>query len=245
MSRCARTLTWLLLGALALALPACQSTQDKAKEVQERAAELIASQVPLEIPKPNRDVTVVGTTLISDENGSAVVVEARNTTRQTLVGLPILIDVRDQTGKRSFINDAFGTEFALQHIPLMKPGETVTWVHDQILTGGDPKSVKVTIGQPASTNPPSIPEIAVSPAKIAEDPIGIVARGTATNKSSLDQKDLVVFAVVRSGGEIVAAGRAGFKNLKATGKPSNYNIYFFGDPTGGDVEIAAPPAVFD
>lgn len=232
-----------LVAAAGLAVTGCQSTQDKAKIVQAEAAERIASQVPLAIPKPTKDVTVVDTTVLSDENGGAVAVEVKNNTKEMLLGLPILVDVRDANGKRLFINDAFGTEFALNHIPLMKPGETVVWVNDQILTSGEPKTVKVTVGAATVPVPAQLPEIVVGQPRLRPDPSGILAQGTATNQSQIDQKDLVMFAVAKRGGTIVAAGRGGFKNLKAD-KTAPYNIYFIGDPSGADVEITAPPSVF-
>ena len=241
----ARSIAGGLIALGALALAGCQTTQDKAKAVQERAADLQAAQVPLTIPKPNKDVQVIDQTIISDENGSAVAVEARNTTSRTLVGVPILIDVRDAQGKPVFKNDAFGLDFALNHIPLMKPGETVTWVNDQILSSGEPTSVKATVGQPDSVDPPQIPRIAVSEPRLHDDPSGVEVEGSVTNQSQLDQRKLVLFAVARRGGEIIAAGRGQVKNLRAEKRSFSYNIFFIGDPQGADVEIEAPPTTFE
>ena len=128
----------------------------------------------------------------------------------------------------------------------MRPGETVTWVNDQILASGTPKSAKVTVGQPDSTDPAQIPEIAVSPPRLQQDSSGLVVRGTMTNKSQIDQRKLTLFAVARQGGEIVAAGRGGYKNLRADApKPGNYNIFFIGDPRGAEITVTAPPSVVD
>ena len=218
----------------AVGLSACQSTQDKAAEARAAGQALVKAQKPLTIPKPSKDVRVVSTTVLSDANGGAVAVEVENTGKQTLVGVPILLDVKDAGGKTIFKNDTYGTEFALNHVPLMRPGETVTWVNDQILAAGTPKTAKVTLGQPDATDPASIPEIAVSPPRIEQDSSGVLVRGTMTNKSKLDQTKLTLFAVARQGSTIVAAGRGGYKNLRANApKPGNYNIFFIGNPTGG------------
>jgi hypothetical protein len=235
------------LGVLgAISLSACESTQDKAAKVQEQAAELVASQVPLAIPKPNQDVNVAGTSLINDENGTAVVVELQNTGKQTIAGVPILVDVKDAKGKTVFTNDAFGLDFALNHVPVMKPGETVFWVNDQVLANGEPKSVKVTIGRPEVKVPPKLPEVAVSPGRIHQDPSGVEVEGTMTNQSQVDQRKLVLFAVARNGGKVVAAGRGAFKNLRAgASRPGTYNIFFIGDPRGAEVTITAPPSVLE
>ncbi len=126
----------------------------------------------------------------------------------------------------------------------MRPGETVTWVNDQILAAGTPKTATVTLGQPDATNPASIPEIDVSPPRIQQDSSGVLVRGTMTNQSNVDQTKLTLFAVARQGGEIVAAGRGGFKNLRANApKPGNYNIFFIGDPQGAEITVTAPPSV--
>ena len=233
-----------LLSAIPLA--ACQSTQDKAAEAREEGERLLAAQVPLKIEKPNKDISVKSVTVLHDVNGGAVAVEVQNNSKDTLVGVPILADVRDAKGKRVFINNAYGSEYALNHVPLMRPGETVTWVNDQILAAGTPETAKVTVGQPDSKNPSQIPDIAVSPPSLERDSSGPVVRGSMTNQSSIDQKKLVLFAVSRQGGKIIAAGRGGYKNLRVDAKkPGNYNIFFIGDPTGGDITVTAPPSVIE
>lgn len=235
------------LGVLgAISLSACESTQDKAAKAQELGEELAASQVPLAIPKPNEDVKVAGTSLLSDENGTAVVVELQNTGKQTIAGVPILVAVKDAKGKTMFTNDAFGLDFALNHVPVMKPGETVFWVNDQILANGEPKSVRVTVGQPELKVPPELPEVAVSPGRLNEDSSGVLVEGTMTNQSQVDQKKLVLFAVARDGGKVVAAGRGAFKNLRAGApRPGTFNIFFIGDPRGAEITITAPPSVLE
>ena len=242
-----RSCVAVVAGLLAAApLAACESTQDKAAEARAAGQALLAAQVPLAIPKPNEEVEILSTTLLGDENGGAVAVELQNTGKQTLVGVPILAIVKDAEGKTVFKNAAYGSEYALNHVPLMRPGETVTWVNDQILASGTPKSARVTVGRPDSTDPSQVPEIAVSPPRLQSDSSGLVVRGTMTNKSQIDQRKLTLFAVARQGGEIVAAGRGGYKNLRADSpKPGNYNIFFIGDPRGGEITVTAPPSVVD
>lgn len=242
-----QVLTVAALGAaLGLVAVGCESTQDKAARVQAEGEALVASQKPLEIAKPFKDVVVEGSTLVADKFGTAVVVTVRNDSKDTLVGVPILVDVRDAKGKSVFKNSAFGLDFALNHIPLLRPGETFDWVNDQILTTGAAKSVKVTIGEPESKNPDQIPEIEVSAPKISNDPSGVQGTGTAVNKSDVDQRQLVFFGVARKGGQVVAAGRGQLKKLQADQpKPGNYLIFFIGDPSGSDVAVSAPPSVLE
>lgn len=232
----------LALAVLAgLTLTACQSSQDKAREIRARAE--LSRPKPLVIPKPNKNVKVTGTTLLHDENGDAVVVGLKNESRQTLVNVPILVHVRDAKGQTVYKNDTAGLDFALNHIAVLEPGETFDWVNDQVTGQGE--TVKVTVGQPEAKPPAGrpLPELAISPPKLGHDFSGPKVSGTVTDKSKIDQSRLILFAVARQGGRIVAAGRGQIKALKVSAKPAPYNIYFIGNPVGADVEIQAPPTV--
>jgi hypothetical protein len=170
------------------------------------------------------------------------VVELKNESNQTLVNVPILVDIRDAKGKTVFKNDTAGLDFALNHIAVLEPGQTFDWVNDQVTTEG--KSVKVTVGQPEAKSPKGpLPELAVSSPKPGSDFSGPKVSGTVTDKSKIDQEHLILFAVARQGGRIVAAGRGQIKALKTDAKPAPYVIYFIGNPTGADVTIQAPPTV--
>ena len=223
-----------------VSLTACQSSQDKAKIIQARAE--ASRPKPLVIPHPNKDVKVTDTTLLHDNNGDAVVVEVKNESKQTLVEMPILVNITDAKGNTVYKNDTAGLDFALNHIAVLNPGETFDWVNDQIEAGG--KKVKVTVGEPEEKTPPSLPELAVSPPRSRSSSLGAQVIGTVTNKSKLDQRKLVLFAVARQGGRVVAAGRGLIKKAKVGAKPAPYVIFFIGDPAGADVTIQAPPTVF-
>jgi hypothetical protein len=235
-----RVITLVLAVTAAVTLTACQSSQDKAKIIQARAQ--AAAPKPLVIRHPDKDVKVVNTALLHDQNGDAVVVELKNESNQMLVNVPILVDVRDAKRKTVYKNDTAGLDFALNHVAVIKPGETFFWVNDQVQ--GQGRSAKVEVGQPEA-KPPSgpLPEIAVSPPRAGRDFSGAKVSGTVTDKSKIDQDHLILFAVARSGGHIVAAGRGQIKALKVGAQPANYTIYFIGDPAGADVTIQAPPTV--
>jgi hypothetical protein len=222
-----------------VSLTACESSQDKAKKIQEQAQ--ASAPKPLTIPRPNKDIKVTGTTVLHDQNGDAVVVELQNNSKETLVNVPVLVDVRDAKGKSIFENNAPGLDPALNHVPVIKPGETFTWVNDQLQPNGIPKSAKVTVGQPEGKAPAKLPELEVSQPRERSSNLGAQVTGTVTNKSQVDQRKLVLFAVARSGGRVVAAGRGLVKKAKVGASPASYVIFFIGDPAGGDVSIEAPP----
>jgi hypothetical protein len=235
---------WIIALALAVlaatTLTACTSSQDKAKAIQEQAQ--AAAPKPLVIKNPNKDVKVTDTTLLHDQNGDAVVVEVKNESNRMLVNVPILVDIRDPKGKTVYKNDTAGLDFALNHIAVLKPGETFDWVNDQVT--GQGKTVKATIGDPEAKAPPGgLPELDVSPPKAGHDFSGPKVSGTVTDRSKLDQSHLILFAVARQGGRIVAAGRGQIKALKIGARPAPYVIYFIGNPVGADVTIQAPPTV--
>jgi hypothetical protein len=229
--------------ALAIAagafLTACQSSQDKAREI--RAQAQAAAPKPLVITKRDKDIKVGETTLLHDQNGDAVVVTLTNESAKTLVSVPILVDVRNAKGKTVYKNDTAGLDFALNHVAMIKPHETFYWVNDQLTAQG--KTAKVEVGEPDAKPPSgSLPEFTVSPPRFGHDFSGVKVSGTVRAQSKVDQSHLILFAVARQGGRIVAAGRGQIKKLKHDAKPAPYVIYFIGDPTGAEVTIQAPPS---
>ena len=149
-------------------------------------------------------------------NGSAVVVDLHNDSDQNLVEVPILIDVLDAKGKSVYSNDIPGIEPALAAVPYIPAGGDAEWVNDQVLASGKPKSVKVKVGAerrlllrracPRSRSPRPRSKATRSP--------GIEATGTVVNKTGEDQERLLLYAVARKGGKVVAAGRGAIEHLK-------------------------------
>lgn len=234
--------TALALAVLAgLTLTACESSQDRARAIRERAQ--ATAPKPLVIQKPNKDVKVGDTTLLHDQNGDAIVVPLTNESNRTLVSVPILVDIK--SGKQTvYKNDTAGIDYALNHIALIKPHETFYWVNDQVT--GEGKTVKVKVGDPEAKPPAgALPQYTVSDPRFGSDFSGVKVSGTVKTESKIDQSHLILFAVARQGNRIVAAGRGQIKKLKKDAKPAPYVIYFIGDPTGSEVTIQAPPTTFE
>ena len=225
-----------------LTFTACQSSQDKSREIRERAQ--ATAPKPLVIPKPNKDVKVGDTTLLHDENGDAIVVPLTNESDKMLVSVPILVDIRDAKGNTVYKNETAGIDFALNHVAVIKPHETIYWVNDQLT--GQGKTAKVEVGDPEEKPPNGpLPQYAVSDPRFGRDVSGVKVSGTVKIESKVDQSHLILFSVARQGGQIVAAGRGQIKKLKYGAKPAPYVIYFIGDPTGSEVTIQAPPTTFE
>jgi hypothetical protein len=233
----------IALAGVALVVTGCESTQDKSAKI---AAELgpVKQEKGLKISQQSKDVEVVSSTLLTDQNGSAVVVRLRNESSQDLVGVPIAIDVLDAKGKSVYRNDIPGIEPALAAVPFIPAGGETEWVHDQVLAAGKPTKVEVKVGEGGEPFAGEQPKITVSDPKIEGDPYsGLLAGGNVENESGEDLERLLLYAVATKGGKVVAAGRGAIEPLKAKPKPIPYNIYFIGDPKGAEVKVSQFPTL--
>lgn len=232
----------LLAGVLALALAGCESTQDKAAKLQSEGGTLV-EQEGLTLKRSNADVEVVDTAVITDEYGTAVVAELRNTTGRAMVRVPVGIDVLGADGASVFRNDAGGIEESLTSAALLPSDRTVPWVNNQIVATGKAKRVEVKVGKPEAAAPSDPPEIATSDVELREDVDGPFLHGVVENRSKIPQKRLTIYAVARKGDEVVAAGRAVIDRLEPhpTPKPVRFSIYFIGDPRGAELDVFVPP----
>lgn len=233
----------LALAGVALVVTGCESTQDKSARI---AAELgpVAQEKGLSIDARSKDVKVVSTKVLSDANGSAVVVELHNDSNRDLAEVPILIDVFDAKGKSVYRNDIPGIEPALAAVPFIPAGGEVAWVHDQVLAVGKPAKVKATIGAAGEEVFGDLPQVSVTAPKLEGDPYtGVAAGGEVVNESGEDIERLLLYAVARDGSKIVAAGRGAIEPLKSKPKPVPYNVFFIGDPKGAEVIVNEFPTV--
>ncbi|HEU4737181.1 MAG TPA: hypothetical protein VFS48_09185 [Solirubrobacterales bacterium] len=230
------------LAGVALVLTGCESTQDKSAKI---AAELgpVAQEKGLSISERSKDVKVIDTTLFSDANGSAVVVELHNDAKSDLAEVPILIDVRDAKGRSVYRNDIPGIEPALAAVPFIPAGGDVIWIHDQVLATGEPAKVEATVGAGGEAVSGPVPEVSVSEPRLEGDPYtGVAAGGEVVNESGEDIERLLLYAVARQGDRIVAAGRGAIEPLKDKPEPVPYNVFFIGNPQGAEVTVTEFPA---
>ncbi len=231
------------LAGVALVASGCESTQDKSARI---GAELgpVQEEKGLEIARPSREVEVRSATVISDEAGDAVVVEVHNSSGRDLIDVPIAIDVRDTNGKSVYSNTLPGLETALTAIPFVAANGDAVWVHDQVLATSEPRRVEVTVGEGGTAFGGAIPEFRVGEPQLDGDPYsGVVAGGNVENRSNERNERLLLYAVARRGGEVVAAGRGAIENIEPERKPLPYNIYFIGDPRSAEVEVTAYPTL--
>jgi hypothetical protein len=228
----------------ALAGSGCSSTRAQAAKYVAGGSRAFTAR-GLRVGAANRDVQLVERSVIGDANGAAAVVVLKNRGAQALADVPIALAVKDAHGTVLWRNDAPGLEEGLTHVALLAPGQTVTWVNDQILLDGGAKpaalGVKPGAGRPAPPTAARL-DIAVEDARLEGDPAsGVTAVATVVNRSGVAQDNLVIAAVARQGGTLVAAGRAIVPVLRATGR-ERFQVFFVGDPRGAALSFDAQPS---
>lgn len=236
---------WAALVLVALALSGCETTQEKSAKLERQADRSPGhgqrTQKGLSIASSSRDVRVVATTVIHSSEGNAAAVTLRNTSAKTLASVPVAITVKDANGKSLYTNAAPGLTHSLTSVALLAPHGELTWVDDQVEASGTPASVSAEVGE-APPVASRVPQIVVQGAHQFDDPTsGVGAEGTIVNRSTVAQRELVVYATVTRSGQVVAAGRAVLPSL-AAGASSRFQVFFIGDPHGGKLTLAAPPS---
>jgi hypothetical protein len=227
-------------GPVVLGAAGCESTQSKSQKLAKKGAKAITGQKGLAIERKSRVARVLSASVLHDANGTAAVVVVRNTTNRPLGRVPLSIDVT-AARKSVFKNDDPGLEPSLTGIASMRPRQTMAWVNDQVLSEAKATAVTAVAGAGSGSPPRSLPDIAVGPPKLGGDPTsGIAAEGPIRNRSKLEQKKLVLFAVAIKGDKVVAAGRGQIERLKP-GRKANYQIFFIGNPRGARIQVVAPP----
>ncbi|HEX6699063.1 MAG TPA: hypothetical protein VF080_19805 [Solirubrobacteraceae bacterium] len=234
-----------LLVVAALALSACQTTQELSAERAKTAKKLV-NQKGLTVSRENPNIAIGKTAVIQDKNGIAAVVELRNKGPRAQAGLPVSIAVTDAGGKALYRNDVAGLEDSLVSMSLLTKGEDAFWVNNQITATGKPAKVQAKVGAAKGKVPAQVPRFAISDVTLDSDSDGVFAKGTIVNQSKVAQRRLTIFCVARNGGKIVAAGRAILDGLPSAGaKPTKFTVFFIGNPKGAKLTFTAPPTVLE
>lgn len=218
----------------------CESTQDKSARLAAQAGKLQAEQ-GLEVGERSRDVDVLGTSIVTDANGSAVVVRLANKAGRTLADVPIALALRDAAGETVFRNDTPGLQRSLTHVALLERGRSI-WINDQVFATSAPVRAEVTVGTSDKRPPDPLPKLRTSGVHLVEDPVsGSAATGLVVNGGEQDLRRVLVTAVAERSRKTVAAGRAIVPRVKARQR-ARFRIFFVGDPKGAELTTAAQPS---
>jgi hypothetical protein len=236
--RAAATVALLAL----LALSGCETNAEKSAKLEKVAhSHVLAHQSGLTVGRQDPAVKVVEAVAVHDENGTAVVVTLRNISSKPLQNAPIAITVTGAAGAVVYQNNAPGLDPTLTSVPLLEPGAQTVWVDDQVTAPGAPTGVSARVGQ-APVALGRIPQVSVQEVHTVEEPgSGLTAEGIVVNHSTVSQQQLVVYAVGRRAGRVVAAGRAVLPEVPADQRTS-FQLFFIGDPKGAKLEVSAPPS---
>lgn len=225
---------------LALTLTGCENNIERSARLAQLARHPAHAQTGLVVTRENPDVKVLATAVVHDENGTAAVVSLRNASSQPLRDVPIAITLHDPHGGALYQNDAPGLSTALVSAPLLMPGQRFDWVDDQVQASGTPGALSVRVGESPEAGG-QLPQIGVQGVHLSEESTnGPSAEGTVVNHSAVAQQELVVFAVGRRSGRIVAAGRAVLPTLSAHSS-APFQVFFIGDPKGTSLQFSVPP----
>jgi len=229
--------------ATAPVLGGCESTQEESARLERQAKRVTLAQHGLSIAHQSRYVKVVSAAVARDSEGAAVAVTLRNDSGRALRSVPLAITVKGADGQTLFENNAAGLEAALTSLASLPAHGSVTWVDDQVPAGGEPATALATVGE-APTLAGQAPQVSVSGLHPIQDPTnGAGGAGTVTNHSRVSQRNIVVFVVGRSGGRVVAAGRAVLPTLGA-GMTLGFQAFLIGNAHGAQLQASAPATTF-
>jgi hypothetical protein len=152
--------------------------------------------------------------------------------------LPIAITVKDASGSSVYTNSTPGLSATLVSVALLPAHGALTWIDDQVTAPASARSVSARIGEGAAARG-AIPQLRVAAPQLNASPSGVTAEGMVVNDSRVTQQELVVYALARRAGRIVAAGRAVLASVPA-GASTPFQVFFIGDPRGAQLQVDAP-----
>ena len=239
------------LALLALALTGCETTAQKSAKLERVAKQLQASEAAkngpakrgLSITKQSRSVQVLAASVLHSPEGNAVVLTLHNTSARSLSDVPIAITVYDAHGAPLYTNSEPGLSAALVSAPLLRGHATTIWIDDQISTAATPASVRAKVGEGSPARATAISRLTVEGAHLSEATGGEAVEGSVVNHSPVAQREVVVNALARRGGKIVAAGRAVLPQVAGAGAATHFQLYLIGDPRGARLVFSAAPTV--
>jgi hypothetical protein len=227
------------LVALATVASGCASTQDANRRASIQADRTLASRKPLVLRGTDRNVQVLRTSVVSGKDGSAIVVALRNRGDSPVNDLPI--EVGERGGEA--LNAGRNVPYFQSHAPAIAPGAEATWVYVSKQKLGS-RPVYARVGTPAAGAPrtDSVPELEVSDSRASKGGRDVVAE--VANDTGIPQYELDVYAVARKGRRYVAAGRVSLEHL-GVDQAARLTLPLIGDAKGSEIQIYAPPTLFE
>lgn len=229
-----------MLVAVALALTACESSQEQnaklekvyKREAAEAAKRNALTQHGLSIAHPNRLVKVVRASVLHSSEGTAAAITLHNDSASALRDLPIAIAVKSRAGETVYTNTTPGLAATLVSLPFLGAHATITWVQDQVATSSPPASVTATVGAGERVSEPP-PRLEVTGVRLNEGEV----EGSLVNHTQTSEHEIVLYALARRGGAIVAAGSAIVARAEA-GTSAHFQTFLIGNAQGAQLEVS-------
>ncbi len=235
---------WLALALAAIALTGCETTEEKSaklekvakREARETARVKAAARRGLSITRESRVVDLRATAILHSSEGAAAVVTLRNTSATALRDVPIEITVKDARGATLYTNTTPGLARALVALTLLPAHATRSWVDDQVQLSGTPASVSAKVGEGERVSQ-ALPSVTIVGSHLTEGS----AEGTVVNQSGGGVRGLILYAIARRAGTIVAAGSAVVAQAEA-GASEGFQAFLIGDAHRAKLEVSVAGA---
>ncbi len=191
---------------------------------------------------PGQSLPVSPLKLLVDrrDNSTAVIVRVSNPSpTRAVVDAKIAIDLLDRAGTLVGTSADAGTDPLRVHIPYIGPGESVLFVDDTIAPRAKPAAARVkAMAIPSAVRPV---RLSVRALHLRADALGFwSAVGTIVGSTPSRTRNVLIQAVVRQRGHIVAAGTT-VARVPSRGRPRRFETTLIGDAKGGDLRVWAPP----
>jgi hypothetical protein len=228
------------LALLAFSLTGCETTAEKSAKLEKAAKRIApAQQQGLSIARESSVVKVQSATLVRGAEGTAAVLALHNSSAKAIREVPISISLKDANGTAVYTNAAPGLAKTLTSLALLPAHGDGVWIDDQI-PGTSAKSLTTKVGEGTAVSG-AAPRLAIGETQLTKDPSGAATvEGTIKNSSSTAQSEVIVYALARKGGRVLAAGRAVLASL-APGASAPFQAFFVGNPAGAHLQLSAPP----
>lgn len=228
-----------LLVLLALLCSGCETTAEKSAKLEKAAKHhTLAAERGLTIARASTVVKVLDTAFVHGREGSAAVVTLRNSSARTMRDVPISLVLKDAKGTTVYSNGTPGLAKTLTSVALLPAHGKIVWIDDQ-LQAPSAASVAARVGEGTPASGQS-PRLTIAETHLAsESPGSSTLEGAVRNPSTTAQPELVIDAVARRGGHVVAAGRAVLASLEASAS-TPFQVFFVGSAAGAQLEVSAP-----
>ncbi len=230
---------------LALGLAACETTQDTSKRLSKQGKALLKGRT-LTVATANPDIKVTSSGVLQDPNGTAAVVELKNT-GGTQADVPVLISVSGAKGSSSTRTPPPASIRRSCSSPRSRRGQSEIWVNDQVTATGKPQGLKATIGLAKAKAPATLPQMTITKLAFGSDVSGVYARGVITNTSKVAQKRLVIACVSTARHDAQGRGPRDRRQPRAGADAEADHLprLLHRQPQGRDkLACSAPPTVF-